>query len=84
MANNSYLRSTKRERELVNKFRSQGYQACRSAGSHSPWDVWAWNPASRTLVLIQVKTKRGARQIVEKSKVLFENCIVKTSTYSWE
>lgn len=61
MPNNAYLRSVKRERELVNEFRAKGWMACRSAGSKSPYDVWAVNPKTGDVVLIQVKTEKGGR-----------------------
>lgn len=63
MPNNSYIRSTKRERELVNLFRKSGWDACRSAGSHSPWDVWAFNREKNKVYLVQVKTTKGARRL---------------------
>lgn len=83
MPNNSYLRSTKRERELVNALRAEGFDACRSAGSHSPWDVWAFNPKNGDVVLIQVKTKKNARAMVKRNEIKLSGNIV-TATYSWE
>lgn len=66
MPNNAYLRSTKRERELVNQYRRNGWHSCRSAGSHSQWDVWAYNPADGAVELTQIKTKKGARGFTDK------------------
>lgn len=83
MPNNAYLRSTKRERELVNALRAEGFDACRSAGSHSPWDVWAFNPKNGDVVLIQVKTKKNARALVKRHEMKLSGTIV-TATYSWE
>jgi len=64
MPNRAYERSTRRERELVKTLRAAGYDACRSAGSHSPWDVWAWNKETNHVLLIQVKTTRGGKTLV--------------------
>lgn len=83
MPNNAYLRSTRRERELVNDLRAKGYHACRSAGSHSPWDVWAFHPETGHVVLIQVKTKKGKRSLIIKDRKTYHGQI-DTSTYSWE
>lgn len=83
MPNNAYLRSTRRERELVTKLKAQGFDACRSAGSHSPWDVWGFNPDTHEVRLIQVKTKKGARSRRIKDVKVYM-CVVETSTYSYE
>ena len=42
MSNKNYIKGVALERELVNAFRKAGYQACRSAGSHSSYDVFVW------------------------------------------
>ena len=68
MPNLAYNRSTRRERELVNQYRAKGWHACRSAGSKSPWDVWAYNPATGEVVVTQIKTKKGGK--TTKDKVL--------------
>ena len=67
MANNAYLRSAKREREQVNKYRSLGFIAARSAGSKSKVDVWAYHPDQKILKLIQIKTQKGGRvEVVDR------------------
>lgn len=66
MSNNAYLRSRRREQELVNKYRSEGWVACRSAGSKSPWDVWAYHPTLRKFEVVQIKTKKGGRGVYTK------------------
>lgn len=66
MANNAYLRGTARERQLVNEYRAKGWDACRSAGSHSPWDVWAYNPKTGEVVLTQIKSHKGKKRINDK------------------
>jgi Holliday junction resolvase len=66
MSNLAYNRSTKRERELVNYYRAKGWHACRSAGSKSQWDVYAYNPLTGEVILTQIKTKKGGRTITDK------------------
>ncbi len=83
MPNNGYLRSTRRERELVKSYRQKGWHCCRSAGSHSPWDVWAFDPRTGQVHLIQVKTKKGAKTVIERDVMKYHGEI-ETSTYSWE
>lgn len=83
MANNNYLRSRKREQGLVREYRKEGYWACRSAGSKSPWDVWAFHPEKRLFVLIQVKTKRGSSKSVYKKESTYLNICGKSWTEQW-
>lgn len=70
MPNNAYVRGVRRERDLVNKYRAEGWDACRSAGSHSPWDVWAFNPTTGIVELTQIKSKKGGKVI--KDTVLLD------------
>lgn len=53
MPNRKYEKGARHERELVNKYREAGGISARSAGSHSPIDVWAIKDGE--LHLIQVK-----------------------------
>ena len=39
MSNKNYLRGVRLEREVQKIFRENGFQAIRTAGSHSEWDV---------------------------------------------
>lgn len=80
MPNLAYERSTRRERQLVNEYRKNGWDACRSAGSHSPWDVWAYNPRTKEVQLIQVKTKKGCRSVRIEKHTLERGCVIET----WE
>jgi len=43
MPNKKYLRGYAKERELVLNYRKKGWESFRSAGSHSPIDVFACN-----------------------------------------
>ena len=84
MPNNKYLRSVKRERELVNYFRKNGQISGRSAGSHSPVDVFAWDEKNKTVSFIQVKTKKGTRFSITKNWRMIKNATVFVWTQSWE
>lgn len=84
MPNNKYLRSVKRERQLVNEARAKGLIAGRTAGSHSPVDVFVFDPKDGMIRLIQVKTKKGARMMVMKDKRVYQPACIITATYSWE
>ena len=61
MPNNSYLRSRRKEQQLVREFRKAGWVSARSAGSKSPIDVWAFHPKENRLYMVQVKTKKGGK-----------------------
>ena len=42
MVQTNYEKGVKFERELLNLLKSNGYEGCRTAGSHSPYDVICW------------------------------------------
>ena len=54
---NNYQRGAQREREAARRLRQQGYTVVRSAGSHGPVDLVAWNGEETRL--IQVKANRA-------------------------
>jgi len=54
---NNYQRGAQRERELARRLREQGYTVVRSAGSHGPVDLVAWNGEGTHF--IQVKAGRA-------------------------
>lgn len=83
MPNNAYLRSTKREREIVNKARAEGKIAGRTAGSHSPFDVYVWDRKNKVMSLIQVKTKKGGRFRVERMQECFTDASVLEYQYDY-
>ena len=83
MPNNAYLRSTKREREIVNKARAQGLDAGRTAGSHSPWDVYIWDKKDRVMRLVQVKTKIHGKFLTMKDEKVYSPVTLITATYSY-
>ena len=84
MPNNSYIRSTKRERERVHYWRRKGFIACRSAGSHSAYDVWAYHPFEKLLILEQLKTKKGGRTPVIKEFKEQRDVIVRSYELHYE
>ena len=65
MPNAAYIRGRSREQKLVNKLRADGWTAVRSAGSHSSVDVWGYHPKLKQLRMYQLKSKKGARKLVE-------------------
>lgn len=56
MGNPYYVRSVRKERELVRNARKAGRIALRSAASKSPIDVVDIDPHTKRIWLIQVKT----------------------------
>ena len=54
--NKNYKRGYDAERRAVMDLRAKGYIACRSAGSHGIFDVWAFN--HNKLILIQIKREK--------------------------
>lgn len=84
MPNNKYLRSTKRERELVNEASKEGLISGRTAGSHSPFDLFIWNPKEKIMRLIQVKTKKNGRFVIFLDEKVYDNCTVIERTVSYE
>lgn len=46
MSNTNYMNGYRQEQELSKAFRDAGYNACRSAGSHSKRDVFVWREVS--------------------------------------
>lgn len=84
MPNNSYLRSTAKEREIVNKAREAGLISLRSAGSHSPIDVVVVDMLNKCIDLVQVKVKLGCSVPVIKNEQVTTGWTVSSYTKSWE
>jgi len=66
--NRNYKRGYEKERKLVNQLRAKGCLSFRSAGSHSPIDVFALNPEMKLINLIQSKPKSMSK--AQKDKIL--------------
>lgn len=59
----NYTKGVALEREVVNLFRNNGYQAARTAGSHSPYDVIIWKETKNNkkicfVAFVQCKVKK--------------------------
>ncbi|MFC1737388.1 hypothetical protein ACFL1X_14850 [Candidatus Hydrogenedentota bacterium] len=56
MPNKTYLKGVRKERKVVKHLKEDGWEiAQRSAGSHSPIDVFAINKKTKVIKLIQCK-----------------------------
>lgn len=58
MGNKNYRKGRRKEYRICKRLREQGFDiAQRSAGSHSPVDVWAVDKDKKEILLIQSKPK---------------------------
>lgn len=56
MPNRNYVRGRRKEYKIIQNLKKEGYEiAQRSAGSHSPIDVFAINLETKEILLIQAK-----------------------------
>ena len=56
MPNKNYVKGRRKEYMICQKLKEKGYNiAQRSAGSHSPIDIFAINKKDRTILFIQAK-----------------------------
>lgn len=60
MVLNRYRKGYEKERRIVNNLKKEGWLAFRSAGSHSPIDVFALNPLTFEIKLIQSKSDKAS------------------------
>ena len=70
MPNKNYIKGRRKEYKIMNDLREEGYSIVqRSAGSHSPIDVFAINKEKKVIKLIQVKpdnfSKLNTKHLVE-------------------
>jgi Holliday junction resolvase len=90
MPNNKYVRSTKKERDLVNSAADNGADvALRSAGSKSKGrgyktDVVVVDHRDKRVDLIQVKTKVNHRIRIEKDVNVYTGYTVRERLISYE
>ena len=75
MTNLNYRRGRRKEYRIVKQLRAEGYDIVqRSAGSHSPVDVWAIDKENKRVLLVQVKpntiTKTKEEQLTTDNKEL--------------
>lgn len=64
MPNRNYERGARLEREVINIFKKHGYEATRTAGSHSPFDVIIWKKSEKLkkimfVAFVQCKTTKN-------------------------
>jgi Holliday junction resolvase len=56
MPNKNYIKGRRKEYKICKKLREEGYEIVqRSAGSHSPVDVFAINKETKVVLLVQAK-----------------------------
>ncbi len=56
MPNKNYVKGRRKEYKVVNQLKKEGYDiAQRSAGSHSPIDIFAIDRKKKLILMIQVK-----------------------------
>jgi Holliday junction resolvase len=56
MPNKNYVKGRKKEYKIIKELKAQGYEiAQRTAGSHSPIDVFAIKKDEKKILLIQAK-----------------------------
>lgn len=79
MASRNYVNGRNREYSVVHRRKKEGYIATRSAGSHSPIDVWAINSDTKTIKLSQCKPKSMSQK--DKDKLL-DSLIHLNGTYT--
>ena len=71
MPNNNYLKGKAKEWRTCQKLIKEGFEiAQRSAGSHSPIDVWAVNKLTKVIKLVQCKPRSMSEK--EKQKINYE------------
>lgn len=71
MPNRKYKKGYEKERRIVLYLKNNGFElAFRSAGSHSPVDVFGLNTGSRVIKLIQSKSDKMSESA--KNKLLEE------------
>ena len=75
MTNLNYRRGRRKEYRIVKQLREEGYDIVqRSAGSHSPIDVWAIDIVNKIILLVQVKpdsiSKTKEKRLKEDNKQL--------------
>lgn len=71
MAKTNYERGRNKEYRIVKKLKARGFDVVvRSAGSHSPIDIWALDWIHKNLVLVQSKLGKLGKS--EKERILKE------------
>ena len=67
MPNNNYINGRKKEYRIVKQLKKEGFDiAQRSAGSHSPVDIFAINKKTKEICFVQAKPKDFAKSAEKK------------------
>lgn len=64
----NYTRGRTTEYKAVNELKKLGYQATRTAGSHSPFDVIAWNNQEIRFIQLKRTKTHPTKQLIENAK----------------
>ena len=80
MVNRNYRNGADKERKIVKFFREKGCLAFRSAGSHSPIDVFVLDFVNKRIKLIQSKSGKSYSESFKKK--LMEELKIYEGTYS--
>ena len=68
LPNRNYVRGRDFEYKIVNRLKAEGFSiAVRSAGSHSPIDIWAVNFQKRKIKLVQCKSGISKKAEIRKA-----------------
>ena len=75
LGNINYKKGREKEYRICKRLREEGYNIVqRSAGSHSPVDIWAINIEEKKILLVQSKpesrTEREERKLYKENKKL--------------
>jgi Holliday junction resolvase len=63
MASSQYRKGARKEYKIVKQLKEKGFEiAQRSAGSHSPVDVWGVNLKTKEILLIQSKAGKTKKE----------------------
>jgi len=67
MPNKHYIKGRRKEYRICTQKRKEGYDIVqRSAGSHSPVDVWCVSKTKKEILLLQAKPKGYASHYYDK------------------
>lgn len=73
-----YAKGARLERAVVQMWKKQGYISCRTAGSHSPIDVFSINPKNMQIVLVQCKNKVMSEKEIAREIAKLNACGIHT------
>jgi len=72
MPNKKYLKGVRLERKVVNMARKRGFLAARTAGSHSPIDLFIIDKARKAITFVQCRSsKKYSQNAIERLQADF-------------